>query len=198
MDDRSPLPEEILCESVTDELVAAYAQRGYSLVFAEEVMRFDLALAIPDVVVPGALTFLTWTPERIHDFFTVYQAAFRERPGFPGWSEEEWVQWTADEPSFRPDLTYLAVMDGQAAGFLTSAEEEDAGWVIQVGTRPEWRGKGIGAALMVQAMRAWKAEGKEAVMLDVNVNNPGAIRLYQQLGFVIVGRRGSFQRQAGQ
>ena len=83
-------------------------------------------------------------------------------------------------------------------GVYVRVSEEDAGRVIQVGTRPEWRGRGIGAALMVRAMRAWKAEGKEAVMLDVNVNNPGAIRLYLQLGFAIVGRRGRFERQAGQ
>ncbi len=89
-------------------------------------------------------------------------------------------------------------MNGNVAGFITSAEEgADVGWIIQVGTHPQWRGQGIGAALMVRALRAWKAEGKEAVMLDVNVNNPGAIRLYRQLGFVIVGRRGKFQKQSG-
>jgi ribosomal protein S18 acetylase RimI-like enzyme len=31
-------------------------------------------------------------------------------------------------------------------------------------------------------------------MLHVNINNPGAIHLYQQLGFVIVGRRGKFRK----
>lgn len=192
--DQSTLPDEITCENVTGEVVALYAQQGYILDFAEEVMRFDLSLVIPQVSTPGAISFLTWADERIHEFFSVYQAAFHERPGFPGWSEEVWVEWTAGDPSFRPDLTYLAIIDGNVAGFITSAEEGvDVGWVIQVGTHPQWRGKGIGTALIIRALRAWKAKGKEAVMLHVNVNNPGAIRLYLQLGFVIVGRRGKLR-----
>ncbi len=33
--------EEITCENVTDEIVASYAQRGYTLIFAEEVMSYE-------------------------------------------------------------------------------------------------------------------------------------------------------------
>ncbi|GCE51354.1 GNAT family N-acetyltransferase [Thermosporothrix hazakensis] len=82
---------------------------------------------------------------------TAYQAAFRERPGFPGWSEEQWGRWTADDPAFRPELSFLALIDGRAAGFVTNADDEEApqdGYLIQVGVHPDRRGQKIGLRLL--------------------------------------------------
>ncbi len=191
-------PEEITCENVTGDITASYAEKGYTLTFAEEVMRFDLSHAIPPVVVPPDVSFFTWTSERSHDFFVAYDASFRDRPGFPGWSEQEWVGWTSDNPTFRPDLSYLAEVQGQAVGFITNEEDDTApeptGYINQVGVDPRWRRQGIGAALVVRSLQAWQEEGKVAAMLHVNDNNPGAIHLYLQLGFSIVGRRGKFRK----
>jgi mycothiol synthase len=195
------LPESISCEDITDELAAAYAGQGYALTFAEEVCRFDLTgRTLPPIDMPVAVDYLEWTPARAHDIFAVYEAAFRDRPGFPGWSEAEWIRWTAGDPTFRPDLSVLAVIEGQGVGFITSADYEDeearSGFVIQVGVHPEWRGRGLGAALTIHALKDWRDAGKEAVLLDVNVNNPVAIWLYEQLGFVVVRRRGRFSRRS--
>jgi mycothiol synthase len=191
--------EEITCENITDEVVTFYAERGYTLTLAEEVMRFDLSQKIPQVVVPPDVAFFTWTPERSHDFFMAYDASFRDRPGFPGWSEEEWVRETSDDVAFRPDLSYLAVVQGEAAGFITNEEGDTApeppGYINQVGVDPRWRRQGIGAALVVRSLQGWQDEEKKAVLLHVNVNNPGAVGLYQQLGFVVIRRRGKFRKQ---
>ena len=191
-------PAEITCENVTGEITASYTEKGYTLTFAEEVMRFDLSQAIPQVVVPPDISFFPWASESRHDFFVAYDASFRHRPGFPGWSEREWVGWTSNNPTFRPDLSYLALVQGQAAGFITNEEDdtipEPTGYINQVGVDPRFRRQGIGAALVVRSLQAWQEEGKVAVMLHVNVNNPGAIRLYQQLGFSIVARRGKFHK----
>ena len=55
--------------------------------------------------------------------------------------------------------------------------------------RPDWRRHGLGAALLAEDMRRFRAEGCVAVSLAVNVNNPTAARLYTRLGFEVVGRR---------
>lgn len=190
-------PEEIRSENVTDEVIASYAEKGYTLDFAEEVMRYDLSRTHPQVKVPFEVSYLNWASERAHAFFTVYDASFRERPGFPGWSEAEWVDWTSSDPAFRSDLSVLAVVQGHAVGFVTNADEGQHGYIIQVGVHPNWRGQGLGAALTTYALQKWQETGKEAVILDVNVNNPGAMRLYQQLGFVVIRRRGKFSRRVG-
>jgi ribosomal protein S18 acetylase RimI-like enzyme len=188
---------EIRSENITDELVASYKAQGYTLDFAEEVMRYDLSRTPPPISVPFEISYLNWTPERAHTFFTVYDAAFRERPGFPGWSEAEWVDRTASDPAFRSDLSFLAMVRFQAVGFVTNDDEGQHGFLSQVGVHPDWRGQGIGTALTIRTLQKWQETGKEAVILHVNVNNPGAIHLYQQLGFVVIWRRGKFSRPAG-
>lgn len=189
-------PEEQVCEDVTDELVDAYRARGLVLVFAEEVMRYDLTASLPRISAP-AVVYHTWDAESRQRFFAVYTAAFRERPGFPNWSAEQWLSWVADDPTFRPDLSFLATRGAEAIGFVTNAESEEdpqhTGYLIQVGVTPNWRGQGLGAALTRQALAAWRAAGKSAMLLHVNCNNSGALHLYQRLGFLTIRRRGKFR-----
>jgi len=191
-------PEEIRCENVTDEIIASYAAQGYILAFAEEVMRYDLSQALPQVTLPIEVTYALWEPEQTHDFFRMYHASFCERPGFPDWSEAQWIDWTANDPSFRPDLSMLAIVQEQVVGFVTSAEdeEEQQGYLIQIGVHPQWRAQGLGAALLARSLHAWREAGREAVILHVNSNNPGAMHLFQQLGFMSIARRGKFIRRA--
>ena len=186
---------DITCENLTDEIIASYADKGFTLVFAEKVMRYDLSRTLPQVAPRSTITYLPWNEQNVHAFFTVYQAAFRDRPGFPGWSEEEWVHWVSDDPTFRPDLSFLAMVEEQPAGFVTNAEDGANGYLIQIGVHPQWRGQKLGAALMVHALQSWREDKKEAVILHVNHNNPAAIHLYEQLGFVVVRERGKFRRQ---
>ncbi|QBD76819.1 GNAT family N-acetyltransferase [Ktedonosporobacter rubrisoli] len=197
--DHSKRPREVYCEDVTDEVVASWAEQGYTLAFAEEVMRYNLSQGLPRVVVPFEVSYLAWEAAHIHDFFSLYVASFRERPGFPEWDEACWLQWVSDDPAFRADLSFLALVQGQAVGFITNAEDEEeparCGYLIQVGIHPKWRGRRLGTVLITHALQAWRAVGREAVLLHVNVNNPGAIRLYQQLGFVCIRRRGKFIEQ---
>src|SRR5689334_21069079 len=84
--------EEMSSETLTDEIIASHMEQGFTVVFAEAVMRYDLALALPQVAALPSVSYLTWNAHSVHAFFTAYEAAFRERPGFPGWSEEEWVR----------------------------------------------------------------------------------------------------------
>lgn len=196
--DPPALPEEIRCENMTDEMIASYAAQGYILAFAEEVMRYDLSQALPHVALPIEVAYAVWEPERTHDFFRVYHASFCDRPGFPDWSEAKWIDWTANDPSFRPDLSMLAMVQGQAVGFVTNAEDEEAqqGYLIQIGVHPQWRGQGLGAALLARSLHVWREAGRAAAMLHVNSNNPGAMHLFQQLGFMSIARRGKFVRRA--
>ena len=54
----------------------------------------------------------------------------------------------------------------------------------------EWRGRGVGAALL-EALLEWAAASPiiERVCLEVFATNDRAIRLYEKLGFVEEGRR---------
>ncbi len=63
-----------------------------------------------------------------------------------------------------------------------------AGWFGMAVGRA-WRRRGLGAELL-DALLAWApAQGITRIELGVLANNPGAIRLYEQRGFVREGRR---------
>jgi ribosomal protein S18 acetylase RimI-like enzyme len=126
-------------------------------------------------------------------FFAVYQVAFRERqrPGYPAWSQEKWLAWLeTDDDDFRPGLSLLATHDDIPSGFIVCADM----WIVQMGVVPEQRRRGIGSALVIEALKRFRAADCDHVLLDVNVNNPGAARVYTQLGFERVGRRARYIR----
>ena len=171
-------------EALTAGAARLFQSRGLREVWAEEVMRFDLvASPLPAVVLPADLALSTWTDDLAPRFFGVYEAAFRERPGFPGWTAAQWVDWTAGDDEFRPQWSLLA---GDAA-FVTCAE----GWIVQVGVRPEERGRGLAAAVVTEALRRMREAGRTEALLDVNVDN-AAGALYRHLGFTVIGRRARF------
>ncbi|CAA9290934.1 MAG: hypothetical protein AVDCRST_MAG77-4716 [uncultured Chloroflexi bacterium] len=70
------------------------------------------------------------------------------------------------------------------------------GGIRQVGVRPAWRGRGVATALLCAAMRAFRAEGIERAMLEVNANNSAARRLYERLGFIAGSRFTVFTKPA--
>jgi mycothiol synthase len=178
----------IMTESLTKAAAWLYERHGFTQQFAEDVMRRDLSVPLPDAPLPGGITLATWTPALAGQFFDAYQAAFRDRPGSPGWNAEEWIAWAAGDEDFRPDMSLLALHDGRPVGFIVCAEA----WINQVGVRQEWRGRGIAAALVVEALRRFRAAGTQQVLLDVNVDNPSAAWVYARLGFDVVGRRARY------
>ena len=70
------------------------------------------------------------------------------------------------------------------------------GWVDQMGVRPAWRKRGLGGALLCEAMHRFKASGLGWAALSVSTENRRALRLYQRLGFERVKRRTSHQKPA--
>jgi GNAT superfamily N-acetyltransferase len=65
--------------------------------------------------------------------------------------------------------------------------------LIEISLLPEWRGRGIGAALLEQLQREVEAGLRDCVSLQVTSENP-ARRLYQRMGFVEKSPPSEFQQ----
>ncbi len=188
---------QIATESLTESAHRLYLAHGFENVSTSLVMRRDLHLALPNCPLRPGVTLMSWQPGLADQFFQAYDASFRERPGFPGWTAAEWVDsWTTD--NFRPEWSLLARAGNVPLGFLTAAAYPPHGFVVQVGVIPTQRRRGLGSALMVETMRRMAAAGAASIQLTVYVNNPGAIRAYEELGFATVGRRARYEQIAGQ
>lgn len=98
------------------------------------------------------------------------------------------------------DLGFIAFDDksGQPIGavWCRPSKEDDPGFAfineqtpeLGIALLPEYRGQGIGTALLTRLFEAAK-NSYTALALSVSPNNP-AIRLYKRLGFEIVDVRG--------
>jgi len=189
---------QIATEALTAPADHLYRAFGFEPVFEELVMQRDLGLALPERPLPEDVTLTSWQPALAEQFFQAYENAFRDRPGFPGYSAGQWIADTLENECHKPEWSLLArTGDGLPVGFLSASAEAPGGYVVQVGVIPAQRRRGLASALMVEALRRMQVDGKSAVQLAVNLNNPGAIQTYLALGFVSAGRRARYERTSG-
>ena len=182
-------------EALGDGAHALYLSKGLSQVFAEDVMQLPASAQLPPADPPAGLTLSPWGQADPAQFHAVYHAAFRDRPGFPGWSQARWVEWISDDEDFRAEWALLASLGSADVGFVVA---DAAGWITQMGVAPPARGRGIGAALIGEAVRRMRSAGEETITLNVNVDNQPAAALYRRLGFTRTGRRARYQAQVAE
>ncbi len=183
------VPLRVVAETTSPESDRLFAEVGLQRTFAEHVMRHPLD-EIPKVKRPAGLTVEPWSDETAGLFFTAYRLSFAERPGFPDPPRDAWVQEVSEEHGFRPETSRVALdADGEPVGFVTITED----WIDQVGVVPAWRGRGLGAHLVVRSLRALVKAGCDQAWLAVNVDNP-AHELYLRLGFEDHGVRARYSQ----
>jgi ribosomal-protein-alanine N-acetyltransferase len=92
-----------------------------------------------------------------------------------------------------PNTIYLIAKEGgEIVGYIGIWISFGEGEITNVAVSPDWRGKGIGSALLSEARKVSLAEGVEALVLEVRVSTHAAVRLYEKHGFRSVGIRPDF------
>jgi ribosomal protein S18 acetylase RimI-like enzyme len=182
---------QVETESLTQEAHELFRSRGFERAFAEDVYRCDLTRPLPQVSLPRDVEVEEWKESNRGAFYDAYRASFEDRPGFPGWSQAQWVDWLVDE-TFLPQCSLVAkTVSGMPIGFATCAQ----GFLVQVGTVPEWRQLGLGRGLAIAALERMRVHGGTEVFLDINVNNPASAALFQGLGFSVIAQRARYEQR---
>jgi [ribosomal protein S18]-alanine N-acetyltransferase len=79
--------------------------------------------------------------------------------------------------------------NGRASAFCTIWVVVDEVHINNIAVDPEWRGHGLGQALLEFILRLWSDLGAERATLEVRRSNLAAINLYAKLGFNVAGIR---------
>jgi mycothiol synthase len=179
-----------------DRARAWFVSRGFVPVRHLLTMRHDLAGAGPDPDWPAGITVRRFRPGRDEErVWRVHQDAFGDVPTHLPLTLEEWVEdRVLRDPAFDPSLTLIATdATGEAVGLavcragVEGAPEE--GWIRDLGVVPPWRGRGLGMALLLEALRTFRARGLTGAALEVDdVTIGAAVRLYRRAGLRIVRR----------
>lgn len=110
------------------------------------------------------------------------------------------VDVEARAASWSLDGDFVAEADGEIVGQLHVYANRYHGYgEIGMAVARDWRGRGVGAALVQAAIDWARAEGLHKLTLDVFPHNEAAVALYRKFGFVEEGRRiKQFRRRNGE
>jgi ribosomal protein S18 acetylase RimI-like enzyme len=85
---------------------------------------------------------------------------------------------------FCADATWLLAHGDTFCGTIQGvSDRHGTGCIQNLGIVAEHRGRGLGKALLLQALHAFRSHGMHRAMLDVTAQNHAAVQLYRQLGF---------------
>ena len=161
-----------------------HEQQGYSPIRYFWRMRVDMQAAPEKPDFPPGISLRKFVLEKDEQaVFETMQEAFRDHWGYIQWEFDYWRQRKIEREDFDPSLWFLAQDGDQIAGAALCRFRQDTGWIGTLGVRRPWRRKGIGLALLQQALGEFFRRGAQTVELSVDAQNPtGATTLYERAG----------------
>lgn len=108
-----------------------------------------------------------------------------------GWGEGEFEQMLR-EPS---TLVHRLRLGGKVIGFAASRMAADEAEVLSIALDERHRGRGLSRNLLLTHLGHLAGRGVRTIFLEVEENNQPARRLYERLGFTVVGRRERYYQQ---
>jgi RimJ/RimL family protein N-acetyltransferase len=113
-----------------------------------------------------------------------------------GLATEPPVDVEARAGSWTLDGTLVAVVGSEIVGSLHVEAGRHGYGELGMALSREWRGKGVGSALVSAAIEDARRRGLHKLSLSVFAHNEAAIALYRKFGFVEEGRRIKQYRRA--
>ena len=101
------------------------------------------------------------------------------------WSKESFE----NELKNKLALYLVAKVDEKAVGYVGVWKIFDEGHITNVAVHPEFRGKGIGKALISELLYLCRKDGITSFTLEVRESNIVAQNLYKSFGFTESGKR---------
>jgi mycothiol synthase len=121
------------------------------------------------------------------------QDAFTDIPGNVTRSLEDWLPRAIGRAQFAPELSTVA---GDFAGIALCERWQDGqGYLAYLATARDWRGRGLGRALLAASLEKMRAAGIERAALGVNARNESAARLYESVGMRVGSRSDRYEKR---
>lgn len=129
-----------------------------------------------------------------NEWLRVNAAAFADHAEQGTWSMAD-LRARESEPWFDPAGFLVAERDGRMVGYhWTKVHEDGLGEVYVLGIDPSAQGLGLGAGLLLRGLAHLAARGCPEVLLYVDDDNTGAMRLYERFGFTEFDRDVQWRR----
>jgi [ribosomal protein S18]-alanine N-acetyltransferase len=111
---------------------------------------------------------------------------------YRGWGEAEFERMLSE----RNTLVHRLKKGRKIIGFSVSRMAADEAEILSIAVAPPHRGRGLSGKLLLTHLGHLAGRGVRKVFLEVEENNEPARRLYERMGFTVVGRRENYYRQS--
>ena len=155
-------------------------------------MEADLPAALyPELPLPLGWEWIAWTDELLMTHAAAKRRAFAgelDSLVFPNLGTlagcESLMRSIRQRDGFCPGATWLIrTPDGDAGTVQGVANKAGLGALQNLGIAPEFRGRSLGAALLVKCLIGFQQAGLRRAMLEVTASNAPALTLYRRYGF---------------
>ena len=155
-------------------------------------MELDLRGPRPAAPLPPGFRWVPWADSLLDTFAAVKFRCFdteMDTDVFPSLGSpegcRELMRAIRSRPGFCAAATWLVESpDGDRVATVQGILDENRyGGIQNLGVAPDFRGKGIGRAVLLKALDGFAAVGSRRAFLEVTAKNLSAVRLYRELGF---------------
>ncbi len=168
-------------------------------------MITDYDFDTPEPVWPGSVE-LRPVDRKVHDraICLAHVEAFRDHWGHVDRTEdqdyEQWCHWITNDEELDEDLWFVAWDGDQVAGMSICWPKTDGdptiGYIGILCVLRQWRGQGLGLALMHHSYKVFKERGYPRVALHADAENiTGALKLYRRAGMEIDQRFDFYEKE---
>jgi mycothiol synthase len=187
--------------SVKDELTEYYLKKGFREWRYTYLMRRDMQKPLESIELPEGNTIDI--PEFEEEKDVIRQVLYT---GFKESDEHiddmmEYYDNAISEDFFDPNGVIAArSIKGDIIGLciaLIHPAMKDTGHIAWLTVLKKYRGKGLGRALLTEGLRVLKEQAVKNTQLSVDLENPGALKLYEDCGFEVVTEEKILEMKVG-
>jgi mycothiol synthase len=193
-----PARLRLACRETESDRIRFFEQSG--LVNVRRFLKMERDLTEPIAIVPFPEGFVLGHAQGEADAqrrLELHNQSFRDHWNHHPATLEEWLHWDRDG-DYRSELDLVAIVQGQGAADGTYAAyarcsidlEENAargcleGWIGILGTRRDFRRRGLGRAMLLAGLVKLREAGMTVAKLGVDTENRNQAQgLYESVGF---------------
>lgn len=179
--DRTKDLEEVLLNAPANSVSAKGLLKSLDVqyAFSEYQMTCFGDNEVPQIQVPGSTLAHLRPADRSDraDLIRLDELCFN----YPHSAAEEYYEATIEAPD---SVTYIIEAGGRTAGKVRIVHEAEVSWIYGLAVFPEYRRQGLARSALQQLIQQSALMG-HCLRLEVALNNPAAMNLYESVGFEI-------------
>ena len=158
-------------------------QNGFTVIESEYRMHCDALRPASKYEGPAHFSLLRDIGPCAVRLAQIHNDAFRDDVSFSPHSCEDMLH------KARGCQTWVAVIEGEIVAHAIIEGEKRSLWLESLAVDPNFQGRGIGTALVVQGLAGEQSGDVRPAGLSVSSKNPSALHIYRKMGFQVIAEK---------